>query len=64
MTEYGHHTIIDRPNPLRSRDAIQEKKEARRKILEAIWQRRRENYIRFMEEKRRLQASSNIGTIT
>jgi hypothetical protein len=62
MTEYGHHTIIDRPDPLRSHDAVREKKEARRKILEAIWQRRRENNRRFME-KRRLKAANDLVTI-
>jgi hypothetical protein len=63
MTEYGHHTInIDRPDPLRSHDAVQEKKEARRKVLEAIWQRRRENIRRYMQ-KQRLKAASDLATI-
>ena len=34
---------------------VQERKAARKKLLEAIRQRRRENYIHFMEKKRRLQ---------
>jgi hypothetical protein len=59
MTEYGHHTTIYMPNPLRSQNAVQEKKEARRKILEAIWQRRRENYIRWCK-KQRLKAGGEV----
>jgi hypothetical protein len=35
----------------------QQKKEARRKVLEAVWERRKENYKRF-REKREAVASS------
>jgi hypothetical protein len=57
MTEYGHHAINRyRPDPLYSQDAVKEKKEARRKILEAIWQRRRENNRRFYKK---LQAQTS-----
>ena len=42
--------------------AVQETKAKRRKVLEAVWQRRRENYRQFME-KRRLQAANNLATI-
>lgn len=42
--------------------AAQEAKEKRHQVLEAVWQRRRENYKRFME-KRRLQAANDLVTI-
>lgn len=42
--------------------AVQEVKEKRRQVLEAVWQRRRENYKRFME-KRRLHVRSDLATI-
>jgi hypothetical protein len=59
MTEYGHHVTTAKPTSLLSHDAVKEAKEKRRKILEAIWQRRAENYKRFMQ-KRRLQAGGEV----
>ena len=42
----------------------QEKKEARKKLLEEVRARRAENYKRFVEKhKRRLQAASDLDTI-
>ena len=42
--------------------AVQEAKEKRRKVLDAVRQRRRVNYLQFMK-KRRLQAGSNLVTM-
>ena len=42
--------------------AVQEAKEKRRKVLEAVWQRRKIIYAQFMK-KRRLQAANNLATI-
>jgi len=39
---------------------VQEAKEKRRKVLEKAAQVRQANYHRFMEKKRRLQASGNL----
>jgi hypothetical protein len=44
MTSYNLKPIIP---PLL---AAQQKKEARRKVLEAVWERRKENYKRFHEK--------------
>ena len=57
MTDY-HLTL---PTTLPSL-AVQEAKEKRRKVLEAVWQRRRENYRNFLK-KMQLQASSDLATI-
>lgn len=56
MTQYNLKPII--PPSLLAR----EKKEERRKVLEAVRQRRKEMYQRF-EKKRQLQASGDIDTI-
>jgi len=53
MTEYGF--AYSRQMVYLSQD-VQEKKTARRKLIEQIEQRRRENYKRFLQ-KCRLQAS-------
>jgi hypothetical protein len=39
--------------------AVQEAKEKRRKVLEAVWQRRRENYQTFLN-KMQLQAGDDL----
>lgn len=39
---------------------VQEAREKRRNVLEAAAKVRRENYHRFLEKKRRLQASSDM----
>jgi hypothetical protein len=62
MTEYGHYTIIYRPDPLRSHDAVKQAREQRRKQLEAVDQRRRVMYKNFFK-KRRLKAASDLVTI-
>ena len=60
MTAYGQHITKDKSTPLLSHNSVNEAKEARRKILEAIFQRRRENYKRFMQKKRQLQADVEV----
>ena len=57
MTEYGfaHSRHIALP----SHD-VQEKKAARRKLLEEVERRRAENHLRFMQKKRRLQTDSGL----
>ena len=52
MTEYGvtHKRQIIQPDY-----HVEERKAARKKLLNEIWQRRRENYNQFMEKQRRLQ---------
>jgi hypothetical protein len=63
MTEYGKYTTIKPANaPLLTDDRVKEAKEARRKLLEQVEQRRAENYKRWIK-KARLQASSRIDTI-
>jgi hypothetical protein len=54
MTEYGvsHRSQLSEPP-----SSVQERKAARKKLLDEIWRRRRENYRHFMEKKRRLQGS-------
>lgn len=59
MSEYGSSTT-QRPTPLLSYDSVQEAKAARKKLLERIEQRRRENYKRFMEKKRQLHAEDDL----
>src|SRR5450759_2758966 len=54
MTEYNFpHTIV--PS-----NEVQERKEERKKLLEAIYQQQREHYKHFMEKKRRLQAAGEM----
>lgn len=49
MTEHNFsHAIVPSKE-------VQERKEERKKLLEAIWLKRRENYKHFMDKKRRLQ---------
>jgi len=60
MSEYGTH---QKPAPLLSSDPVQEKKAARRKLLDEVFQRRVVNYHRFLEKKRRLQANIDLATI-
>jgi hypothetical protein len=57
MTEYG----VSHCGQL-SRDSydVQERKAARKKLLDEIWQRRRENYKQFLEKKRRLRESGEV----
>jgi len=43
--------------------AVQAAKEKRRKVLEAAYRTRRENYLQFMRKKRLLQASDDLATI-
>ena len=43
-----------------SDNPVSEKKAARRKLLEEVEQRRRENYLRFMQKKRQLQTESGL----
>jgi hypothetical protein len=49
MTEYRHTN--QKPAPLLFTDLVQEKKAARRKLLEQVAQRRKPNNKRFMEKK-------------
>jgi hypothetical protein len=58
MTEYGKYTTI-KPTPLPIDDRVKEAKEARRKLLEQVEQRRKENYKRFLE-KQRLQSKQTV----
>jgi hypothetical protein len=57
MTAYGvtHSRQLTHPDY-----HVQERKVARKKLLDEIWQRRRENYRHFMEKKRRLQGSGEV----
>jgi len=54
MTEYGvtHNEQLTHPSY-----TVQERKAARKRLLDEIWQRRREQYKHFMEKKRKLQGS-------
>jgi len=53
MTNYNLKAII--PRSL----AVQEKREKRQKVLEAVWERRKEIYKRF-QKKMQLQADSDM----
>jgi hypothetical protein len=57
MTEYNFHegTV--------HRTSVNEAKEKRRKILEAVFERRRENYIRHLK-KMQLKRASDLATIS
>lgn len=59
MTEYGitHNRRINIPS-----DIVQEKKEARKKLLEAVFQRRREYFIR-MSKKMQLHEDFDLDTL-
>src|SRR5436190_21677495 len=57
MTNYGF------PNSRRmnlTSDIMREKKEARKKLLDGVYHRRREIYKRFIEKKRRLQNTDHL----
>jgi hypothetical protein len=56
MTEYG---VTHSGQLTHASYDVQERKAARKKLLDEIWQRRRENYRHFMEKKRRLQGSGS-----
>ena len=57
MTEYGvsHSEQLTDPS-----HTVQERKAARKKLLDEIWQRRRENYKHLMHNKRKLQESGEV----
>jgi len=57
MTEYGvtHSAQLTHPST-----TAQERKAARKKLLDEIWQRRREQYKHLMEKKRRLQGRGEV----
>ncbi len=58
MSEYGQ--INQKPTSLLSYDYVQERKAARRKIIDEALERRRQIYTRYMEKKRRLQAGGEV----
>jgi hypothetical protein len=60
MSEYGPHTTNQKPTPFLSYDHVQERKAARRKIIEAALHRRSKIYTRYIEKKRRLQAGGEV----
>jgi hypothetical protein len=60
MTAYGKITTVT-PAPLLTTDFVKEAKEARRKVLDAVFQRRRESYKRWYK-KMQLQASNMTDT--
>lgn len=63
MSEYGQSIMKHLPtSSIQPYETVKEKKEARKKLLAEIEQRRRENYKRFMQ-KQRLQADSNIDIL-
>lgn len=57
MTDYGF--TQGRRGSLLS-NTMREKKEARKKLLETVFHRRREIYKRFMEKKHRLQNTDRL----
>jgi hypothetical protein len=57
MSEYQCHHTTKMTTP--SVD-VQEKKQARKRLLKQIEQRRRENYKRFIKKKRQLQPDSDF----
>jgi len=60
MTEYGHLiTRQHRPIPYHPTDAVKEAKEARKKLLDQVEQRRKENYRRWYR-KMRLQPDGDL----
>jgi hypothetical protein len=50
MTEYGHQITTLKPTPLLSHDQVKEKKEARRKLIDQVEQRRRWNYREYYKK--------------
>jgi len=62
MSEYGRYIMRQKPAPLLSSDPVQEKKAARRRLLDEVFQRRAKIYHRFFEKKRRLQAENAFVT--
>ena len=54
---------VPETNPPLSSDPVQEKKAARRKLLDEVFQRRTKIYQRFLEKKRRLQENNDLATI-
>ena len=58
MSEYGQ--TGQKPVPLLSCDHVQERKAARRRIIEAAIQRRREIYKRFIEKNQQLQNTDHL----
>jgi len=52
MTEYGHHITTAKPTSLLSHDQVKEKKEARRKLIEQVEQRRKQNYMHWLKKSR------------
>jgi len=62
MTEYGKYTH-EKPSLLASEQKeIEEKKIARKKLLDEVFHRRAVNHHRFLEKKRRLQADNDLPT--
>jgi hypothetical protein len=61
MNEYGKHITHNSPAPLLTHDPVQVKKAARRKVLEDVERRRRENYQRFYR-KMQVQAEQDTNT--
>jgi len=61
MSEYGKYIAHTPPTPLLIHDPVREKKAARRKVLEEVEQRRRENYKRFYK-KMQLQEEQHTNT--
>jgi hypothetical protein len=57
MTEYG---FVHSKRILLSPSEGTKKKEARKKLLEEVFQRRKENYMHLMQKKRRLQTDSDL----
>ena len=61
MTEYGKYTTINSANALLlTHDQAKAAKEARKKLLQEIEQRRRENYKRYYEKMALHQAKQSI----
>ena len=58
MSEYGHTS--QKPAPLLSYNHVEARTAARRKIIDEAIERRQQIYTRFMEKKRRLQASGDL----
>ncbi len=58
MSEYGQ--TGQKRAPLLSNNYVQERKTARRKIIEAAEWRRSEIYKRYREKKRRLQVNGDL----
>jgi len=61
MSEYGY-TTTHKPTPLLSYNHVQARKAARKKLLETIEQRRKQNYLRWYK-KMQLKAQTELDTI-